>query len=151
MDINGITALLVIVNIAFALASNADIRDKKRKLEAMLVRLEGLRGKLEVVLQRGKVVRSTRAMLKRTRDGKEEELLELQKELEAFEERAESGELDEETDEETSGEEGDGEEHEASHEKNIGISKGMTGSQTEDLAFKAPKKIHVRSQGKRED
>lgn len=143
MDINSIAALLVIFNIAFALASNADIRDKKRQLEALLVRLEGLRGKLQEVLERGKVVRSTRAMLTRLRDNKEEELLALQKELDAFEESAQN---EEESDEE----ETDSESEETHHDKDIGISKGITGSQTEEVEFKAPKKIHVRSQGKRD-
>lgn len=145
VDINSIAALLVIFNIAFALASNADIRDKKRQLEALLVRLEGLRGKLQEVLERGKVVRSTRAMLTRLRDNKEEELLALQKELDAFEESAQNEEEEGDDEEET-----DSESEETHHEKNIGISKGISGSQTEELDFKAPKKIHVRSQGKRD-
>lgn len=143
MDINSIAALLVIFNIAFALASNADIRDKKRRIEALLVRLEGLRGKLQEVLERGKVVRSTRAMLTRLRDSKEEELLALQKELDAFEESAQNKEEGDE-------EETDSESEETHHDKDIGISKGITGSQTEEVDFKAPKKIHVRSQGKRD-
>jgi hypothetical protein len=143
VDINSIAALLVIFNIAFALASNADIRDKKRRIEALLVRLEGLRGKLQEVLERGKVVRSTRAMLTRLRDSKEEELLALQKELDAFEESAQNKEEGDE-------EETDSESEETHHDKDIGISKGITGSQTEEVDFKAPKKIHVRSQGKRD-
>lgn len=107
------------------------------------MRLEGLRGKLQEVLERGKVVRSTRAMLTRLRDNKEEELLALQKELDAFEESAQN---EEESDEE----ETDSESEETHHDKDIGISKGITGSQTEEVEFKAPKKIHVRSQGKRD-
>ena len=98
-------------------------------------------------MDRGKVVRSTRAMLVRVRDNKEEELLALQKELDAFEESAQT--------EAENAEGGDGEEthaqgNEEHHEKNIAISKGVTGSRNEELAFKKPKEIHVRSEKKRD-
>jgi hypothetical protein len=65
VEINGLAVLLVILNIICAIASNSDVRDQRRKLEAMLAHVESLRTKLQEVLQRGKVVRSTRTMLTR--------------------------------------------------------------------------------------
>lgn len=150
MDINALAVLLVILNIVCALASNADVRDQRRKLEALLVRLESLRSKLQEVLQHGKVVRSTRAMLARQREKKEEELLGLQKELEACEEHAENEAKNTEGDEDK-GEEEDYQNEEGHHEKKIGLSKGVAGQRDDDTAHKKPKEINVRSEKKRSD
>ncbi|MGY8824107.1 MAG: hypothetical protein ACKVJG_09240 [Candidatus Latescibacterota bacterium] len=147
MEINGLAVLLVILNIICAIASNSDVRDQRRKLEAMLAHVESLRTKLQEVLQRGKVVRSTRTMLTRLRETKEEELLSLQKELEAFEEHTQNEAENAEGDEGDQGEEEHEEEH---HDKEIGLSKGVAGQRDEELAFKKPKK-NVRSKKKSSD
>ncbi|MFT5376945.1 MAG: hypothetical protein ACI906_003783 [Candidatus Latescibacterota bacterium] len=150
MEINGLAVLLVILNIICAIASNSDVRDQRRKLEAMLAHVESLRTKLQEVLQRGKVVRSTRTMLTRLRETKEEELLSLQKELEAFEEHAQNEAENAEGDEGNEGRQGEEEHEEEHHDKEIGLSKGVAGQRGEELAFKKLKK-NVRSKKKSSD